>query len=282
MLSGAPVRLGRTATGTAHITAADEAGLAWGTGYVHARDRGRQLLTLRLVGQGRLAECLRDDEASLASDIWFRRAGFAADAVSGAAHLDGPTSQLVQAYCRGVRAGFAAVGTPVEFRAVGYRPAPWAVADTVATMALLGWIGLAQTQAELETALVAAVHQGADPVRLRALFAPHLAGLDDDVVGLLRRLTHLPPPQPSAPAVLPDDAGQQRLGGCRVSDRIRFPRAGRRPARGHRPAPAAVVRAGHRAEPAAQPAPDGPTVIGGPPVSPAAGWASRCRDYRAW
>lgn len=201
---GSPVRLGRTAIGTAHITAVDEAGLAWGTGYVHARDRGRQLLTLRLVGQGRLAECLRDDEASLASDIWFRRAGFAAEAVPGAGHLDGPTRHLVDAYCRGVRAGFAAVGTPVEFRALGYQPAPWAVADTVGTMALLGWIGLAQTQAELETALVAAVHRGVDPVRLRALFAPHLAGLDAHVVGLLRRLALLPEPQPGAPAVLPD------------------------------------------------------------------------------
>jgi len=202
-IAGSRVELGRTPEGTAEVRVADELGLARATGFVHARDRAAQLLSLRLVGLGRLAECLADHDAAVAGDAWVRRAGCAAVASAAVAELDGPTAAVVRAYGQGITAGLARHGLPAELRLLRYHPEPWTSADTLATAVLMSWVALAQTQLELELAIVRAVHDGGDPARLRSLFAPHLAGLDDDLAGLLRDLVHVPEDPPAVPAAVP-------------------------------------------------------------------------------
>lgn len=202
-MAGSRVELGRTPAGTAEVRVADELGLARATGFVHARDRAAQLLSLRLVGQGRLAECLSDDDAAVAGDAWFRRAGCATVACAAVAELDEATAAVVAAYGEGVTAGLARHGIPLELRLLRYRPDPWTPADTLLTASLMSWVGLAQTQLELELALVRAVHGGGDPARLRSVFAPHLDGLDPELVDLLRGLAHVPDDPPAVPAVVP-------------------------------------------------------------------------------
>lgn len=189
-IAGSRIVLGRTAAGTAEITATDEAGFARGTGYVHARDRGRQLLVLRLVGRGRLAEVLAPGRSALASDAWFRRAGFAGQAEAAVAALDPDTAVLLAAYCQGVAAGFTDRIGPL--RALGVRPRQWTPADCLLLVTMLGWVGQAQTGAELAAAVVRALHGGADPDLLTDLFGPYLAGLDASAVGWVRGLAHLP------------------------------------------------------------------------------------------
>ncbi|MCK5097243.1 MAG: penicillin acylase family protein, partial [Desulfobacteraceae bacterium] len=41
--------------------------------YVHARDRGMQMLLMRILGQGRVSEILDSSDDSLQIDIFFRR-----------------------------------------------------------------------------------------------------------------------------------------------------------------------------------------------------------------
>jgi len=202
-IAGSRVELGRTPEGTAEVRVADELGLARATGFVHARDRAAQLLSLRLVGQGRLAECLSDDDAAVAGDAWFRRAGCAAVARAAVAELDEATAAVVRAYGEGVTAGLARHGIPAELRLLRHHPDPWTPADTLLTASLMSWVGLAQTQLELELALVRAVHGGGDRARLRSVFTPHLDALDDELTSLLRDLAHVPDDPPALPAVVP-------------------------------------------------------------------------------
>ena len=44
-----------------------------GQGYAHARDRGMQLLLMRILGPGRLSETLDANDDSLKIDTFFRR-----------------------------------------------------------------------------------------------------------------------------------------------------------------------------------------------------------------
>ena len=191
-IAGSRVGLSRTATGTAVVTADDEAGFARGTGYLHARDRGRQLLVLRLVGQGRLAGRLAPTRAAVASDTWFAHHRFAADAAAAVGALDEATARLFDGYAQGVAAGFAARGTPLPLSALGYHPDPWTPADSLLLLGLASWVGLAQTPDEVSVAVLRALRAGADPDRLRALFPALLAGLREDDVARLRRLPHPP------------------------------------------------------------------------------------------
>ena len=60
------VRIWRDSHGVPHVEAENLNDLFWGQGYVHARDRGLQMLLMRILGQGRMCELLDDSEASLA------------------------------------------------------------------------------------------------------------------------------------------------------------------------------------------------------------------------
>ena len=53
------VRVDRDEYGVPHIRAENLTGAYWGMGYCHALDRGMQISLMRLLGQGRVSECLR-------------------------------------------------------------------------------------------------------------------------------------------------------------------------------------------------------------------------------
>ena len=63
----------RDQNGTAHVEAATFDDMYWGQGFIHARDRGVQMLMMRILGQGRLCETLNDNETSLGIDKFFRQ-----------------------------------------------------------------------------------------------------------------------------------------------------------------------------------------------------------------
>ena len=63
----------RDENGVPHVEADNLVDLYWGQGYVHARDRGMQMLLMRILGQGRLCELIDDSDESLAIDLFFRK-----------------------------------------------------------------------------------------------------------------------------------------------------------------------------------------------------------------
>ncbi len=65
--------------GVPHIEARDEPDLYWGQGYVHARDRGLQMLLMRILVQGRASELLDSSDATLQIDQFFRRMNWCGD-----------------------------------------------------------------------------------------------------------------------------------------------------------------------------------------------------------
>lgn len=182
------VRVGRTTGGVAALFAEDDEGLAAALGFAHANERLVQMELVRLIGQGRLCECLLDDDANLEVDVFMRRMGFAALAGRDAARLTPPARALVEAYCAGVNHALSTRRRPLELALARHRPAPWRAEDVLVTAQVMSFVGLAQSQLDAEKMIVQALRAGVDPARLRALFAPHLDALDDEMLGLVRRL----------------------------------------------------------------------------------------------
>jgi penicillin amidase len=188
VVAGRRVRIARTTGGVAALWAADDEGLAAALGFAHAHDRLSQMELVRLVGRGRLCECLLDDEASFEVDVFMRRMGFAADAPRDAARLTPQARALAEAYCAGVNEALSTRRRPLALALSGHRPAPWGPEDVLITAQVMSFVGLAQSQLDAEKLIVQALRAGVDPARLRAIFAPHLDGMDEETLALVRRL----------------------------------------------------------------------------------------------
>ncbi len=190
-VAGHTVEAARNADGVMQLWAGDENAFAAGLGYVHAYDRQVQMMVVRLVGQGRLSECLRADRETLVIDTFARDMGFARDAADDAAACDPEVLRFAEAYSAGVNACLAGSSRPLEFRLVGYRPEPWTVADTLVTIKLMTYVGLAQTQQDFEKLLIQSIRAGVPPDTLKKLVSPHLDGLDPAIVEALKHLQYV-------------------------------------------------------------------------------------------
>ncbi len=180
-------RLARTQDGVMQLWAADDLGLATALGFAHAWDRCVQLCMMRLIGEGRLSECLKANDETLAIDTFMRRQGFAQTAQSEVAGLSATARAHAEAYVAGVNAGLKRRGRPWELALAGYKPEPWEVFHTLLVIKLMTYIALAQCQQDIEKLIIEAVASGVDVSKLRNLFSPHLNGLDDDLVAIIKR-----------------------------------------------------------------------------------------------
>jgi penicillin amidase len=178
---GAPVGLTitRDAHGVPHIDGPRLEAVLWGLGFCHALDRGMQLLLTRLLGQGRASECLDASDEALEIDRFFRRLNCRAHAASELEKLSPSARARLTAYADGINAQLGR-RVPWELRLLGHTPEPWEGADCIALSRVIGYVGLAQTQGDIERVLLEMVQAGVDDARLRALFPniPELERLD--------------------------------------------------------------------------------------------------------
>ena len=168
--------LARDQHGVPHVTANDLGSLLWGLGYCHALDRGLQVLLTRILGQGRASECLAATDETLEVDRFFRRLNWRGDAAAECQKLSPDATALLSSYAAGINARFRR-SVPWELRLVGYSPEPWTGADTILLSRVIGYVGLAQSQGDLERLFVEMVQAGVDDERLKALF-PNIGELD--------------------------------------------------------------------------------------------------------
>jgi len=184
----------RDQNGIPHVAADEAAPMFMGQGYVHARDRGMQLLLMRILGQGRACEFLEASDEMLAVDTFFRRMNWRGGVRDILEALSPEARNCVAAYCEGVNAGLQRKA-PWEFRLLGYRPDPWCPEDTVLMARMVGYLTLAQSQAEIERLLVEMVQAGVPRDRLEALFPGQIEELDMDLVKKVTLGERIVPPE---------------------------------------------------------------------------------------
>lgn len=181
----AGVKIWRDENGIPHVEAANELDMYWGQGYAHAIDRGMQLLFMRILGQGRVSELLDASDESLQIDIFFRRMNWYGHAQEQISACDDNTQQILDSFCAGINAGLAEK-VPWEFKTLlGYQPEKWQPEDVMLFARMLGYLTLAQSQAEMERLFIELVQAGIDEEKLESLFPGILGGLD---VGLVKQI----------------------------------------------------------------------------------------------
>ncbi len=175
----------RDAAGVPHVTAPSWLDAVYGLGFLHALDRGTQLLFSRSVASGRGAEEIADNPELLETDRFFRRFGLHLDLEREVRLLDDHIFRQITAYCEGVNDGLKESGRSLPMWATGFRPQPWNQQSVLLIGKLLSFGGLAVSQLQNERLIVELIHAGANEATLRELFAPRLDNTD---FGLLRQI----------------------------------------------------------------------------------------------
>jgi len=184
----------RDQNGIPHVEAADDGGMYQGQGYAHARDRGMQLLLMRILGQGRASEFLDASEEMLAVDTFFRRMNWSGRTQSTLEALKPDARSCLEAYCEGINDGLQRK-TPWEFRLLGYRPDPWSPEDCVLIARMLGYLTLAQSQTEMERLFIEMLQAGVPQDQLEELFPGNLEELDIDLLKQVTLGERIVPPE---------------------------------------------------------------------------------------
>jgi len=93
--------------GIPHIKCRTKEDLFRGQGYVHATDRGMQMILMRTLGQGRAAELLDPGDEMVAIDRFFRKMNWYGCIGEEIKKLPEETRIYLSAYCDGANVAFS-------------------------------------------------------------------------------------------------------------------------------------------------------------------------------
>lgn len=180
--------------GVPHVEASTEEELFQGMGYCHARDRGMQMLLMRILGQGRGSEFLDASEDMLKIDRFFRKMNWYGAMDAEICKMSSSAKTLCEAYCRGVNDCLTTT-RPWELKLLGYHPEPWRLEDSVLMARMIGYLTLAQAQGEIERLLLEMVQAGVALQKIEELFPGLLKGLDVALIKKTKLQERLVPPE---------------------------------------------------------------------------------------
>lgn len=181
------ILLSRNEMGVMKIEADTHEEFNMAMGFVHAHDRMMQMFLVRTISQGRLSECLKSDEETLAIDIFMREMGLYTEAQKEVEKLSKEAKDFLHSYSEGVNDYLKRYKTPFEFKLVGFKPEPWCAADTLVMVKIMSYIGLAQTQQGIEKFIIQAIQNNTDIDKLKKLFSPHLDEMSEEIVTLIKQ-----------------------------------------------------------------------------------------------
>lgn len=167
--------------GTCHAEGKDKKDVFGLMGYAHGKDRGMQIILMRILGQGRASEILDASDEMLEVDKFFRRMNWMGATSVEIEKFSPKTKEVSDAYCKGVNRAFSQK-IPWECKLLRYKPEPWRIEDIVLISRMIGYLTLAQSQGEMERLLIELVQAGIDEERLQELFPGILKGLDIDLI----------------------------------------------------------------------------------------------------
>ena len=97
------------------------------------------------------------------------------------------TLPFIDAYCAGVNAGVKATSLPLEFRMVGYKPDEWTRADVLLAAKMIGYVGLASTQADVEKFIFQMLQNGVDAARVKELFPYIKEDITPELIEIIKK-----------------------------------------------------------------------------------------------
>ena len=134
-------KIWRDKNGVCHVDGKDRNEVFELMGYAHGKDRGMQVLLMRILGQGRTSELLHPAMKRLKSTSSSGRMNWAGSTSSEVGKFSPEAKEIADAYNKGLNKAFAEK-IPWEFKLLGYKPEPWRTEDSVLISRMIGYLTL--------------------------------------------------------------------------------------------------------------------------------------------
>ncbi len=187
------VTIQRNKDGVPEVTADNREDLCFGIGYAHGYDRSVQMMLVKEIAYGRASEKFEGSDELIEIDKYMRWLNLAADLEQEVAGLPSDILGELEAYAGGINAAVERNRRPLEFLMVGYKPEPWNIKDCLITVKLMGFVGLAQAQGDMEKFLIQMVRSDVDQARIRALFPYLTEEIDYDLIQQINLIVEMVP-----------------------------------------------------------------------------------------
>ena len=179
------IEISRNSYGIPHVQSDCWLDAVYGLGYMHATDRGTQLLFARSIARGTAAGDISNRPELFETDCFFRRVGLHMHLQREVELLDDEVRQQLEVYSAGVNDGLQKLGRSLPMWATGFRPQSWSIQSSLLIGNLLSFGGLAVSRLQNERLLMELIHAGVSDVALRELFAPRLDDVDFDLMSVV-------------------------------------------------------------------------------------------------
>ena len=182
------VKIQRMPDGFPRIEADAEMDLHYGLGYIHGHDRQMQMWLTKIIGQGRAAECIKADTELIELDKFMRWINLGDGAAAEVHQLSDQANRICQAYCHGVNAAVAESSVPLEFKLIGYKPDTWSPEDVILLIKMIGFVGLSQSQGDMEKFIIQMIRNDVEPRKIKALFPYIKEDIPDQLVEIIKKV----------------------------------------------------------------------------------------------
>ena len=134
--------------GIPHIRCNAKEDLFWGQGYVHAADRGMQMILMRTLGQGRASELLDSSDEMAGIDKFFRKMNWSGCTEEELRKLPEEIKLYLTAFCNGANEAFTKK-FPWELKLLGVKFEPWKMEDIIQISRMIGYLTLSKGKDDL-------------------------------------------------------------------------------------------------------------------------------------
>jgi acyl-homoserine lactone acylase PvdQ len=182
------VKIQRMPDGFPRIESDEEIDLHYGLGYIHGHDRQMHMWLMKIVGQGRASECIKADKDLIELDKFMRWINLGGDAADEVQQLSHEAGNIFQTYCRGVNDAVTDSNTPFEFKLTGYKPDSWTPEDIILMIKMIGFLGLSQSQGDIEKFIMQIIRNDVEPRKIKELFPYIREDIPEDLIELIKQV----------------------------------------------------------------------------------------------
>ena len=192
------VKIQRMPDGFPRIESEEQIDLHYGLGYIHGHDRQMQMWLMKIIGRGRASELLKADEELIELDKFMRWINLGGNIADEVLQLSEETGEILKAYCRGVNDAVSDLKTPFEFKLSGYKPDRWKPEDAILMVKILGFVGLTQSQGDMEKFILQMIRNNVPPHKIKELFPNITEDIPEDLIKIIKQVKLTRPIIPEA------------------------------------------------------------------------------------
>jgi len=192
------VKIQRMPDGFPRIEADDPIDLHYGLGYIHGHDRQMHMWLLKIIGRGKASELLRADAELIELDKFMRWINLSGETANEVQQVSEETNNIFKAYCCGVNDAVSHSKTPFEFKLSGYKPDRWTPEDVILMVKILGFVGLTQSQGEMEKFILEMIRNDVAPGKIKELFPYITEDIPEDLIKIIKQVKLTRPIIPEA------------------------------------------------------------------------------------